>query len=63
MFFVLAQHREHGRTFENNVRIGGYKNRPTAEARALRDDRPMIVRDHSRNIVMMTNDHKVTFKT
>lgn len=62
MFFVLAQTRENNRTYERNVRMGGYKHRHTAEARALRDDRPMVVRDHARNTVMMTDKHQVVFQ-
>jgi hypothetical protein len=50
MFFVLKQHREHGRTFENNIRIGGYKHQQSAEKNAVRHA-PALVRNEHREIV------------
>lgn len=61
MFFVLAQTREGNKTYERNIRLGGYRHRKTAEAAALRDDRPCIVRDDARNTVMMTKEHQTVF--
>jgi hypothetical protein len=50
MFFVLHQHREHGRTFENNVRMGGYKHLDTAVSAAVKH-KPALVRDEHRHVI------------
>lgn len=53
MYFVLKQHQELGRTFDNNVRMGGYLREENAMRAAVRNA-PAIVRDDSRNIVAQT---------
>lgn len=53
MFFVLHQHREYGRTFENNVRMGGYLKEETAKRAAVRHA-PAIVRNEHRVLVGQT---------
>lgn len=62
MFFVLAQTREDNRTYERNVRMGGFKHLKSAEAAALRHESPCVIRNHARNTVMMTDNHEVVFK-
>ncbi len=58
MYFVLKQHQEYGRTYDNNVRIGGYQTIEQARATAIRISRgnarsPCLVKDHARNIIGM----------
>lgn len=53
MYFVLKQHQELGRTFDNNVRMGGFRQQASAFKAAVRNA-PAIVRDDSRNIVAQT---------
>lgn len=50
MFFVCKQHQEYGRTYENNVRMGGFKTVKGA-MNAARKHAPAIVRTDGREIV------------
>jgi hypothetical protein len=50
MFFVLHQHQEYGRTFENNIRMGGYKHQASAFD-ACKKAAPAIVRNEHREVV------------
>lgn len=53
MFFVARQLVVDGRTYDHNVRLGGYKHVKSAHAAAVREA-PALVRDHARNIVAQT---------
>jgi hypothetical protein len=57
MYFVLKQVQENGRTYDYNVRVGGFLSEKTAIGSAIRHsanhDSPgwAIVKDHTRTIV------------
>lgn len=50
MYFVLKQHREMGHTFDNNVRMGGFRTKSGA-LNACKKHAPAIVRDETCKIV------------
>jgi hypothetical protein len=50
MYFVLKQHRELGRTFDVNVRIGGFRTIKGA-LNACKKHAPALVKDETRRIV------------
>lgn len=60
MYFVCKQHQEHGRTYENNVRMGGFKHVKSAQAAAVHHA-PAIVRTDKREIVGQTIDGALPF--
>lgn len=53
MYFVLKQHQEMGRTFENNVRVGGFRTLTGAKNTAKRAA-PAFIRNEKREIVGQT---------
>ena len=53
MYFVLKQHQEYGRTFDVNVRMGGFRTKKAALGVAKRQA-PAIVKDEARNLVAQT---------
>lgn len=53
MYFVLKQHQEYGRTFDVNVRMGGFRTRKAALGSAKRNA-PAVVKDETRTIVAQT---------
>jgi len=60
MYFVCHQHTEHGRTYENNVRMGGFRTVKGAMNAAVRHQ-PTIVRTDKREIVGQTIDGALPF--
>jgi hypothetical protein len=59
MYFVLAQIRDGNRTYDYNIRLGGYRHHTNAVAAAKRhskaDDLPYLVKDHTRALIGMAN--------
>lgn len=60
MYFVCKQHQEFSRTYENNVRLGGFKTVKGAMNAAVRHA-PAIVRTDKREIVGQTIDGALPF--
>jgi len=60
VYFVCKQHQEHGRTYENNVRMGGFKTVKGAMNAAVKHQ-PALVRNESRAIVGQTIDGALPF--
>jgi len=50
MYFVLKQHIEQGRTYDNNVRMGGFRTKDGAW-NACKKYAPAIVKDERRQVV------------
>lgn len=50
MYFVLKQHQEMGRTFDVNVRMGGFRTVKGA-FNACKRNAPALVKDETRRIV------------
>lgn len=53
MYFVLKQHQEYGRTFDVNVRMGGFRTLKAAKSSAKKHA-PALVKDEGRSVVAQT---------